>query len=320
MPAYTHEKLLKTAFVDPEFWLDPYIPKKSITFLWADKSVGKSPLTWQIARSVASGKTFFGLPVKQGRVLYLEVDTAAIVNVPRIRKAGITNEGWESNLMWVFDETFQMETEASRARLMELQDEHKPDLVIFNTLRKMHGMDDKDSRAPQQVYTWAQRIFPQASHLFVHHERKRSTDPNAKRQDDESFSGSKAWTNDATVALHLQRFRSPKTAANLRLVHHRSQASEQIRHLELTLSEDGTNLGCHYFDQYLHVYERMNEDAGTTERRKFDAALATELGVSTIVARRRRLDIENGLWPHTRSWLGKAHKGKKGDTDDGHHE
>jgi len=312
VPTYKHGELLTAQISEGEFWLDPYIPKQSTTFMWGDTSIGKSPVTWKMALAVASGKSFFGLPTRPAKVLYLEVDTAAVVNVPRIQKTQGALEGWEDNLLWCFDESFQVPTDETRARLLALRALHEPDVVFVNTLRKVHAMDDKDSKTPSTVYNFlGKQVFPNSSIILVHHERKRSTDPNARRQEDESYSGSKAWANDATVGLHLQKFRSPHGKANLRLVHWKSQASELVKQLELSLSDDGTNLSCHYFDEYLRVYEALNEDSGSTERRKFDRAMGEELGISAVVARRRRLDIENGLWPKTRRWLGRAQKGKK---------
>ena len=317
MPTFHHGELLAKQIVEGEFWLDPYIPKKSTVFLWGDTSIGKSPLTWAMAKAVASGTSFYGLPVKQGKVLYLEVDTSLVVNAPRIQKLrSAGNEEWGKDLVWIFDENFSvppmdhMKSE-DREKLIVLEAKHHPKLVIVNTVRKVHGMDDKDSRTPAVVYQFFRKIFPSATVLFVHHERKRSTDPNARSVEAESFSGSKAWINDATVGLHLQSYRAPHGKANLRLLHHKSQASEKVRQLELMLSDDGTNLGCYIFDEYMRVYEALNEDSGSTERRKFDQAIATELGISAVSARRRRLDIERGRWPHTRSWIGRQYKGRK---------
>ncbi len=315
MTVWSHGNLRAEEVREGEFWINPYIPKQSVVFLWGDTSIGKSPLTWRMAQAVASGRGFFGLQSQAGKVLYLEVDTAAVVNVPRIQKlhAGEDPE-LDRNLIWVFDEAFSvpqlgMRSE-TRQRLEQLHNEHTPDVVFVNTVRKIHPFDDKDSKTPSVVYGFFRETFPEASVVLVHHERKRSTDPNARHHDQESFSGSKAWINDATVGLHLQRHRQVGGKANLRLIHWKSQASPKVKDLPLRLEPDGTNLNCHYYEEYLQIYEALNLDAGQKERRVFDRELAQQLEISEVSVRRKRLDIEKGRWPG-RAWLGGKEKGQE---------
>ncbi len=313
MSILSHAELKTKSYPTPEFLIDPYIPRQSTIFMWGDTSIGKSPLTWHLARSVACGTSFFGLPATLGRVLYLEVDTPERVVVPRLQKlrSPMNDDTWHENLTWVFDESFSVPIMVAAkndttTRLGELQDAFEPDLVVINTCRKIHSFDDKDSATPARVYNYFRVMFPQAATLFVHHERKQSRDPESRENAAESFSGSKAWINDAQVGLQLVTFRPKHGKANLRLLHWKSQVSEKVRALEMQLEDDGTNIVCHQFEEYLGVYQLLNTK---TERGpEFDKLAAELLSLSERTVRRRRNDIEGGRWPKTRTWLGRSDK------------
>lgn len=295
-------ELAKKTYPTPEFLIDPYIPTGGITFLWGDTSIGKSPLTWKIAESVATGVNFFGLPARPGRVLYIELDTPEISIVERLRRYGSPPE----NVWFLFSSplTLPVLTQSQKEEFKRAQDEVHPDLVIINTLRKAHDMDDKESRTPAVVYGTLQRLFPGAALLFVHHTRKKALDPKLREIDKEAFSGAKNWLNDAQVGLHLEVFRVRGGKENLRLYHRKSQVSETLRPLPLHLGVDGTTLTSPLYTEYAKTYELLNDHHDENlPMKELDALIARELGVSPVTAKRRRLDIQEGIFPGTRKWL-----------------
>ena len=56
------------------FVIDDLIAEGSVNLGLGNSGIGKSPLCYQMALCVASGKPFLGHPVKQGRVLYLDYE------------------------------------------------------------------------------------------------------------------------------------------------------------------------------------------------------------------------------------------------------
>jgi hypothetical protein len=58
------------------YLVEGYIPTQSIALTLGDSGMGKSPLKYQLGLCVASGVPFFGLPVLQGRVLYLDFENS----------------------------------------------------------------------------------------------------------------------------------------------------------------------------------------------------------------------------------------------------
>ena len=152
-------------------------------------------------------------------------------------------------------------------------------------------------------------MFPGCALVFVHHPRKMQAGMTTSRS--EGFSGSNAWVNDAQVGLFLQKFRDPAGRANLRLFHIKTQMTQKYRPLPLHLGKDGFTLTSPLFDEYLMCWEKMNELYGERVG-EIDRKVSHLLGVSEGTARKRRLDIEAGLFPQSSLWLGRA-----GDKEEG---
>lgn len=296
----TWEELSQKTYTDPEFLLDPYIPKEGIVFLWGKTSIGKSPLAWHLASAVGSGTSFFGLPTKESRVYFLELDTPELSVAGRIQKMPPARNVWFDFLPPL---SIPYVSPEEAGHFLWVQKEIRPDLVVVNTLRKSHDMDDKDSRTPKLVYSFFQKTFPDAAFLFVHHERKTPQDPRFTSQEREGFSGANAWLNDAQVGLHLERYDGlPKE--NLRLYHRKSQVSELLKPIPLRLGEDGTELRSPLFDEFLKTYEILNDPPeGISKNSLLDAYIAKALGVSERTAKRRRLSIISGEFPASRAFL-----------------
>jgi RecA-family ATPase len=184
------------------FMIDSLVPRQGIVLLHGKKSLGKSPLVWEMARSVALGIPFLGAyPTHQGTVVFIEADTPAALVWPRLNLLpGPTSP----NLIFHFARPFNVleNAHAEMKRLHAVNSCHHPAFVIVNTLRKVFRGDMNDSDIPSPVYMAFQRVFPQAAIVFVHHDKKSTlegTNP------DEQFSGSMAWLNDAQVGLHLTK-------------------------------------------------------------------------------------------------------------------
>lgn len=304
----TWEEFSAKEYEAPQFLIDPFIVRGGITFLWGETSTGKSPVTWAIAQAVASGRSFFGLPAAKGRVLYVELDTPEQSLHERLKGVQPTPNVWwwvkpcNLNVPQVLGETLES--------LYEAAEMAKPDLVIIDTLRKVHLFDDRESKTPAIVYGFFQRLFPNSALVFVHHTRKQSQDPRAIAVDKESFSGSNAWLNDVQCGLHLEPYDGE--GANIRLYHRKSQVSPLLKPLPLYLGPDGSTLTSPLFNQLLLTYDFLNsEEADALNASERDAALARLLKVSTGTAKRRRLDVEGGDFPLTRKWL-ETHESLKG--------
>lgn len=272
--------------------------------LWGDTSIGKSPLTWTMAAAIGNGTAFFGLPVTPGKkVYYLELDTPETSIASRIKKLPAAKNVW-----WDFLPPLSIPflDEGTRASFEAVQRNVFPDVVFVNTLRKVHDMDDKDSRTAKLVYSFFQKQFPQAALVFIHHIRKRAQDPKFIDHAKEGFSGAKNWLNDAQVGLHLEKYSGPKE--NLRLYHRKSQVSDLLKPLPLFLKRDGSTLTSPLYEELLKTYEILNdppthEEEKAFSKMEFDYFISKKLGTSPATAKRRRLSVEGGEFPGSRAFL-----------------
>jgi RecA-family ATPase len=241
MPLKLLPDILAEADTRPTWICDPFVVRGGITFLHGKTSIGKSPLTWELARCADQGLDFLGHPTARSRVLYLEADSAEPLLRPRLRLLTEPRGSWA----WAFLSGTSMdlcnEGHSLHRLLAQYYHEYQPDLVIWNTLRQFYKGSNIDSDIVTRVYNAMYRAFPGAGHVMVAHDRKGSTDANATAHEDEDFAGSNAWRDLATVALHLVP-RGTQAGPYLSLEHTKSQVSELTDPLKLTLAPNGTTL------------------------------------------------------------------------------
>jgi hypothetical protein len=251
-----------------------------------------------MAAAMGNGTSFFGLPTKESRVLYLEVDTPEASIVKRLKLFSPPPQ----NVWWLFSSPLSVPNvdAAQHETLQRASEDIKPDVVFVNTLRKVHDMDDKESRTPKLVYSYFQKLFPSSALVFVHHMRKKPVDPKALAHHKEGFSGAMNWLNDAQVGLHLEPFKSEGT--NLRLYHRKSQVSDTIKPLPLLLGKDGTHLSSPLYDALATAYECLHEYDGYPAT-AIDSIIAGKIQMSVSSAKKYRLAVERGDFPGTRKFM-----------------
>jgi hypothetical protein len=227
-----------SAFKDKPKWLiEPYIPAAGVVFLYGKFSIGKSPLVWKIAQSISEGVDFFGIPVQQtGPVLYIEVDEPLSLTVERLRLLNPLPR--HMHVVGINPFSILSMTPEDHTRLVDLNASIHPLLVIVNTLRKSHRLDDTQSSAPSLVYGAFRGYFPDATLLIVHHDRKSRTNKEGDiiEDGDEAFSGTQAWINDAQVGLHM--FLDGRSG-QVKLEMTKTQLSVKAPTMQLKLSTNG---------------------------------------------------------------------------------
>jgi RecA-family ATPase len=278
----TWEDLKNMAQTTTPFVCDPIVPAGGIILVHGKWSVGKSPFGWHLARCVAEGEEFFGLPTRKGRVVYLEVDTPLPLVKERVDKLEPTKDVLFSFMYPGFNVVSLMPGELDHLNQLA---KFMPDLVIVNTLRKVHQLDDIKSGTPSLVYGSFQRLFPGAAIMFIHHDKKDSTDPKSKYVGSESFSGSQHWADDAQCVIHLCRHGGVKGV--IRVEHTKSQVSETLDDIILQLDEDGSHLSLYGVDLKERVKQYMVTMPGMAAG-EFDKKVAEQLGLKERTVRKYR--------------------------------
>lgn len=178
--------------------------------LYGDPKVGKSYAALQLAGALSSGTNWLGFPCRQGKVVYLQLDTPRNVWQSRIKDLLLKGALCELPLFadreslekWPFNICNPEHLIMLREELQALG----PDLVIFDTLRESHSADENDSTEMQQAVAALVAATQPAAICLISHARKPSQDDGFSLMNDNRGSSYVVGRMDAIV-----RF-TPKTA------------------------------------------------------------------------------------------------------------
>lgn len=205
---WSSKELASHEFPEPAYLIDPMIPQGGIAILYGKPGVGKTQLILSLAHAINNGLPFLGRwPARKGPVVVVQADMTGQIQQDRITR--IINHVDISSTYWAVEPdgsipNINIQTMTITQRpLVEAIREIQPILVVWDTLRKVHHLPENASESPIKVYSSARSIIPTATHLFVHHTRKASRDPDAIDTADEDFMGNQQWKGaaDATLAL-----------------------------------------------------------------------------------------------------------------------
>jgi len=285
---------------DSLFYLDKLIPQEGIVMLHGKYGSYKTPITAHIAKAVATGSPLWDLKTTAARVLYIEGDTPRNIIMPRLQAMDVAVPNLDFAFVYPGIDVVNPHTPAwNHALLEKLATQHKQwpyGLIVVDSLRTSHQLADKDSESPPKVYGALARLFPAATFVLVHHDRK-TRPPEKYARDieeqlqDESFSGSQAWMNHATTGIHVRKHgRANKEWVTLH--QHKSQASKELEDLDLQIKE-----GIHItaavsitMDAIGHAIAIIAKWASWAE---LDKKLADHFDISTNWAKRHREEYEH---------------------------
>jgi RecA-family ATPase len=188
---------LKLPVAEYTWIIDGIVPTSGIVNLFAPSKLGKSMLVLDMARAISQGDTsWMGHTItNQAKVLFVQLDTPRSLWIERfqdLQKAGIdftTNEVTEAmpNACEYF-QMLDMESVPQPFNLMEAEtrtwfNDHieatKPDLVLIDTLREIHDMDE-DKAGPMKIVLGQLLLAvtpkegPRPAVLIITHSRKES--------------------------------------------------------------------------------------------------------------------------------------------------
>jgi hypothetical protein len=159
-----------------EWRIHGLVPKPGKIILMGPPKAGKSTLAIALGNHAASGEDFYGHKAEPGRVLYHQLDTGEVVwrdTIRRLREGGLR---LNPNLRVIHPDDQKRPLNIlqpdTRAYLKEALALVRPDLVIIDTLRKLHNGDENDSTEMKAVMDHVEDIYGGVSLILVHHTRK----------------------------------------------------------------------------------------------------------------------------------------------------
>ena len=194
------------------FLVDPVIPSGGIVFVHGKRAIGKTHLCLTLSAALSGGGMLFGrYQTHKARTLYIQADTPEAVQAERVRKA--TTIYSMDEVYFYFPKYLNITTLHRDEELLTELQSVEADLVIWDTLRKTHKGGSNDDDVPSMVYGSAHDLFPDTTHMFVHHDKKTIVDQN-QLDPDELFRGSGAWLDDADTGIHLSETAPGRLALN----------------------------------------------------------------------------------------------------------
>jgi len=149
------------------------IPADDVHVAVGDSGLGKTPWAYQLGLCVASGTTFLGHAVKQGRVLYYDLENGReeILEVGRSLCGYLGIRSFPPEFLVLRDE-------GNPVQLRQAIEAHAPVLVIVDTLRAFRPSAESKNEEMASFLGECKRIARQfhCAILLLHHIRKPKAD------------------------------------------------------------------------------------------------------------------------------------------------
>lgn len=204
MEVYTDTEFLQKQFPDELYLCEPCIPLGGDVLLHGKRALGKTQLALTLAISVMEGTKWLGqYQALRGRVAYVQADMPKKLQQDRRRTLyKVTGMDYGDDFLHILSDSKVDILSAAHAREEWIRrlHQHDPVLVIVDTLRKTHPLDENSSDTPVAVYgAWRALVGQKATIVYVHHDRKTSEFGDLN----ESARGSGAWLDECDTGIHI---------------------------------------------------------------------------------------------------------------------
>lgn len=194
--------------------MEPLIVPGSTTLFYGPSQAGKTQFVLTLLKTMQENGVLLGkYKCRDVRTLLVEADMPNIGFQGRLQTAMKSyNFNGTARLVTTDGAQINLPTLPKHTDWIAASREFKPELVIMDSLRKVHEGDENDNAQPSKVYGAARKLFPEAALVFLHHTKKAPAKWLLKGeyeaiQEDESYRGAAAWINDADCAVlfHVEK-------------------------------------------------------------------------------------------------------------------
>lgn len=265
--------------------------------LYGRSGIGKTAVAWEMAHAIQAGKPVWGFPTVQTNVLFLELDTPFELVQNRWENA---EPAYDPNFSIVFqDQSMDYrqllspvpdELHAEFATtLRRLHAEQQYGVVFVDAMREIIIGDLSASGIAKRVYDSFHLLFPGATVVYIHHERKSGNSQFGPSDPIFAASGSMEFINTAQVGIQFH-----KRGRETFLEHRKTQASAEFEPLPISLRPDGVHVYHREVEQQ-GLVRKLIEEAGDMPRRELDKKIGEFIGKSEKSGRTLRLAIKQAI-------------------------
>lgn len=300
------------ALPEVEFYWEPYIPKDAIVLAHGKFGTFKTPVLSNVAKAISTGQEVLNCGTKKGRVLFVQADTPKRVIVPRLQQLGVAIQDLDFAFCYPGFDVVTPHEDGELSMyfyqlLSKIHRENTYDVVFIDSLRAIHRLDDKEATTVHTVYRACHKLFYDASIVLIHHDKKFNKDSKG----DETFSGSQAWANHATVTLKFSHV--DQDAREIQIEHLKTQASELTKPLRVKIADDGVSILRDSGSDLQSIADFIvGLEAEGFENADVMARLAEYYGFGLRTARRRKAEAHKlGMLDEARARLGVDIRGRQ---------
>ncbi|MHB1755970.1 MAG: helicase RepA family protein [Leptospirillum sp.] len=202
----------------PAVYVLPSLRPRTVGLIVAQEGVGKSFLALEIGLAKASGFDLTGIGITgPGRVIYFSKEDPPEIIEERLQsiasflptEAREASDGLEIVSLYGKPATLASEKSVVNEKLIRqiIKTGSGKDLLIFDTLRKLHDLEENSSGEMKVLLEIFDRIALEtgAAVLLIHHTNK-SANLNSQQGDQSSARGSNAIVGNTRWSLHLEKF------------------------------------------------------------------------------------------------------------------
>lgn len=199
--------------IPPVEWLiDGFIPRAGLVYSFGAPGSFKSSFLLHVALQGANGSNFCGFNVKKPfKTLWIDEEMrnrGMKDKTVKIMK-GIDNFDM-SNMQYfrfLISDNFDITNKAYLTKLKCLIIEHKPDMVVIDSLSKVFPLDERNEKDVKIIYRVLAPLMEEFSVTFViiHHARKKSHDQYSRGMED--ISGSREFAAAADAMFLTEEYK-----------------------------------------------------------------------------------------------------------------
>lgn len=272
MRGYSSAYLKRIKFPHDPMLIPNWLPRGGNMMLYGKPETGKSILGVTLAKAIAEGSPFLDFETSQGVAVYVQMDMS--VSVAHDRVVSHAEDIPNNNLHFILGTMRNcIMQHTTKVPWVEYVNEVQPDLIIFDTLRALHNLNENDSDVPRKVIKKCRDLLgSEATFVFIHHMRKDQPDQMNYLED---FRGSSAWLADMDTVLKLTGVKTVK---------------KKVTFAKTRTCESIDNKACWLNPQKL-LLETVNPDL-----LEAGVELRGQIGAKELIEELQRLNVPKEQW------------------------